>query len=93
MTIRIVLAEDSFLVREGVRLLIESEPELELVAVCEDFDSLVDAVAEHEPDILPRVAMVMLPHDWLTWRLTGRPVPDYTRRTMPVTITSLADQQ
>jgi DNA-binding NarL/FixJ family response regulator len=52
MTIRIVLAEDSFLVREGVRLLIESEPELELVAVCEDFDSLVDAVAEHEPDIV-----------------------------------------
>ena len=33
-------------------------------------------LAEHEPDILTRVARVMLPHDWLTWRLTGRHVTD-----------------
>ncbi|HUH08249.1 MAG TPA: response regulator transcription factor [Egibacteraceae bacterium] len=52
MTIRIVLAEDSFLVREGVKLLIETEPELELVAVCEDFDSLLAAVDEHQPDVV-----------------------------------------
>ncbi|WP_116248375.1 xylulokinase [Nocardiopsis sp. FIRDI 009] len=28
-------------------------------------------LAEHEPDAAARVAGVMLPHDWLTWRLTG----------------------
>lgn len=33
-------------------------------------------VAEHEPDLLPRIALVMLPHDYLTWRLTGEHVTD-----------------
>jgi xylulokinase len=31
-------------------------------------------LAEHEPDHAARVARVMLPHDWLTWRL-GSPAP------------------
>ena len=29
-------------------------------------------LAEHEPDVLARTAHVLLPHDWLTHRLTGR---------------------
>ena len=33
-------------------------------------------MAEHEPDALRRSAMVMLPHDYLTWRLTGAHVTD-----------------
>jgi xylulokinase len=28
-------------------------------------------LAEHEPDNAARTARVMLPHDWLTWRLAG----------------------
>ncbi|MGA4544253.1 xylulokinase [Uniformispora flossi] len=28
-------------------------------------------LAEHEPDVAARVAAVCLPHDYLTWRLTG----------------------
>jgi xylulokinase len=28
-------------------------------------------LAEHEPDHAARTAVVMLPHDWLTWRLKG----------------------
>jgi xylulokinase len=28
-------------------------------------------LAEHEPDAAARTARVMLPHDWLTWRLAG----------------------
>jgi xylulokinase len=28
-------------------------------------------LAEHEPDHASRVATVLLPHDWLTWRLLG----------------------
>jgi xylulokinase len=31
---------------------------------------------EHEPAAWERVARVMVPHDWLTWRLTGRFVTD-----------------
>ncbi|NIJ14164.1 xylulokinase [Saccharomonospora amisosensis] len=34
-------------------------------------------LAEHEPELADRVARVMLPHDWLTWRLIGgEPVTD-----------------
>lgn len=33
-------------------------------------------VAEHEPDTLARAAQVMLPHDYLTWRLCGAHVTD-----------------
>ncbi|HEY0214903.1 MAG TPA: xylulokinase, partial [Cellulomonas sp.] len=33
-------------------------------------------VARHEPDLLARVRRVLLPHDWLTWMLTGEPVTD-----------------
>jgi len=50
--IRVVLAEDNYLVREGVRRLVEAQAELELIAVCEDLDSLLAAVDEHEPDVV-----------------------------------------
>jgi xylulokinase len=33
-------------------------------------------VLENEPELAERVAMVMLPHDYLTWRLSGRHVTD-----------------
>lgn len=33
-------------------------------------------IAEHEPELLDRVAHVMVPHDYLTFRLTGRAVTD-----------------
>jgi xylulokinase len=33
-------------------------------------------VARHEPSVLSRVASVLLPHDYLTYRLTGRYVTD-----------------
>ncbi|NMN99656.1 xylulokinase [Gordonia sp. TBRC 11910] len=33
-------------------------------------------LAEHEPDALARTAQVMVPADWLTWRLTGAAVTD-----------------
>jgi DNA-binding NarL/FixJ family response regulator len=50
--IRVVLAEDNYLVREGVRRLVEAQPELELLAVCEDLDSLLAAVDAHTPDVV-----------------------------------------
>jgi DNA-binding NarL/FixJ family response regulator len=52
MPIRLVLAEDSYLVREGVRRLLESEPDIDLVGVCEDYDSLLEVIARTEPDVL-----------------------------------------
>jgi DNA-binding NarL/FixJ family response regulator len=50
--IRIVLADDHYLVREGVAALIATEAELDLVATCGDHDATLAAIAEHEPDVL-----------------------------------------
>ena len=52
MTIRIVLAEDHYLVREGVRGLLASQPDLEVVAVCGDLDELLAAVQTERPDVV-----------------------------------------
>jgi len=50
--IRIVLAEDHYLVREGVRRLLETLPELEVAAVCGDLGSLLAAVDAERPDVV-----------------------------------------
>jgi DNA-binding NarL/FixJ family response regulator len=50
--LRVVLAEDSYLMREGIRLLIEEEDDLTLVASCGDYGSLLAAVEEHGPDVV-----------------------------------------
>jgi DNA-binding NarL/FixJ family response regulator len=52
MPIRLVLAEDHYLVREGVRRLLETRPELEVAAVCGDLDSLLAAVDAERPDVV-----------------------------------------
>ncbi len=52
MTIRVVLAEDSYLVREGVRRLLETVPEVEVVAACGDLPALLLAVDEQLPDVV-----------------------------------------
>ena len=52
MTIRLVLADDHYLAREGVRRLLETEPEVEVVAVCGDLDSLLAAVEAERPDVV-----------------------------------------
>jgi DNA-binding NarL/FixJ family response regulator len=50
--IRVVLAEDHYLVREGVRRLLATQPDLEVVAVCTDLDSLLEAVEAESPDVV-----------------------------------------
>ena len=47
-----MLAEDHYLVREGIRQLIEAEPDIEVAAVCEDLDSLLKAIDEEKPDVV-----------------------------------------
>lgn len=50
--IRLVLAEDNLLVREGIVRLLDAHPDIELVATCADFDSLVAAVEENPPQVV-----------------------------------------
>jgi DNA-binding NarL/FixJ family response regulator len=52
MPIRLVLAEDQYLVREGVRRLLDAQDDLEVVAVCDDLDSLLAAVDSELPDVV-----------------------------------------
>jgi DNA-binding NarL/FixJ family response regulator len=52
MPIRVVLADDHYLVREGVRRLLETQPDIEVVAVCSDLDSLLAAVESEKPDVV-----------------------------------------
>ena len=47
-----LIAEDNYLVREGMLRLIENHPELELAGVCEDLDSLMAAVDTSEVDVV-----------------------------------------
>jgi len=50
--IRVVLAEDSLIVREGVRRLLELDGEVEVVAGCGDLDALLEAVEVEHPDVV-----------------------------------------
>ena len=50
--IRVVLAEDSFLAREGVTHVLETIDDVELVAACGDLDELRATVEEARPDVV-----------------------------------------
>ena len=52
MTTRVVLAEDSVLLREGLRGLIAAEDGLELAATCSDLDGLLTAIDAVRPDVV-----------------------------------------
>jgi DNA-binding NarL/FixJ family response regulator len=52
MTIRVVLADDSFIVREGMRELLQSVDEVDVVAAVSDLDSLRAAVDRERPDVV-----------------------------------------
>jgi DNA-binding NarL/FixJ family response regulator len=50
--IQLVVGEDSFIVREGVRQLLATAPNIEIAAECGDLDSLARAIDENEPDVV-----------------------------------------
>jgi DNA-binding NarL/FixJ family response regulator len=50
--IRIVLAEDQYLVREGLRRVLETQEGLEVVSECGDLDSLLVTVATERVDVV-----------------------------------------
>jgi DNA-binding NarL/FixJ family response regulator len=53
MTLRVALAEDSFIVREGIaQVLSDAEGDVTVVARCEDVDSLLRALDEQRPDVV-----------------------------------------
>ncbi len=52
MGIRVILAEDDFLVREGIRRVLEGASDLTVVGECADGDDLLAAVDADPPDVV-----------------------------------------
>jgi DNA-binding NarL/FixJ family response regulator len=52
VSIRAVLGEDSYLAREGIQRALDEETDIELVATCEDLESLRAAIDEIRPDVV-----------------------------------------
>ena len=52
MGIRVVVADDSLLVREGVRALLSDQPDLDVVGLAADHDDLLRAAAALDPDVV-----------------------------------------
>jgi len=50
--LRVVIADDSYLLREGLGQLLAGAPEVEVVAVCEDRYSLIEAIERESPDVV-----------------------------------------
>jgi DNA-binding NarL/FixJ family response regulator len=50
--VRVVFAEDNYLVREGTAALLQSSPEVELVGMAASLDELLTAVEELKPEVV-----------------------------------------
>jgi DNA-binding NarL/FixJ family response regulator len=50
--LQVVVADDSYLVREALQNLLSPVPEIELVAVCGDAETLLAAVERESPDVV-----------------------------------------
>jgi len=48
----VVIADDSYLIREGLVQLLASTPGLRVVAACEDYDSTMAAAESEQPDVV-----------------------------------------
>lgn len=52
MTVRVLLLDDEELVRNGIRLILESDPDITVVAEAGDGTGVADLVAKHRPDVV-----------------------------------------
>src|SRR4051812_35390531 len=52
MSIRIALADDNLIVREGIGRIVAGEPDLEVVATCGDLPSVLEAVDRDAPEVV-----------------------------------------
>jgi DNA-binding NarL/FixJ family response regulator len=52
MPVSVALADDNLIVREGIAQLLAGQEDIEVIASCEDLDSLMQAVDELHPDVV-----------------------------------------
>ena len=80
MAIRVVFADDSYLIREAVTKLLGSHEEIEVVATCEDLDSLLETIETEQPDVV--LTDIRMPPDG---RDEGIRAAEYLREKSPET--------
>jgi two-component system LytT family response regulator len=52
MTYRVIIADDEMLARKRLRMMLEPKPEYAIVAECADGTETVEAIVQHEPDLV-----------------------------------------
>jgi DNA-binding NarL/FixJ family response regulator len=52
MPIRVVLGEDNYIAREGISRVLEREADIQLVAACDDLDTLRETIDRAAPDVV-----------------------------------------
>jgi DNA-binding NarL/FixJ family response regulator len=78
MALRVVLADDSYLAREAVVHVLAEAPDIEIVATCDDRDTLLEAIERERPDVV--VTDIRMPP---TGAVEGLEVAARLRRSRP----------
>src|SRR5436309_8130689 len=66
---RVLVADDHGIVRSGVKLLLDRQPDMEVIAEAEDVVDAVEQVIEHKPDVaildvsMPRMTGLQATHE------------------------------
>jgi DNA-binding NarL/FixJ family response regulator len=74
MTVRVVILDDEKLIRDGIRMILDADPEIEVVAEDGDGQAVLDLVARHRPDVvLTDIQMPRVDGLEVTARVTALP--------------------
>jgi DNA-binding NarL/FixJ family response regulator len=85
VTVRVVIADDQSMVREGLRMILDAQDDIEVVAEAGDGRAALRAVAEHRPDlVLMDIRMPVMDGIEATARLL-RPGPQPPPRVLMLT--------
>ncbi|MBP2328178.1 DNA-binding NarL/FixJ family response regulator [Kibdelosporangium banguiense] len=83
MTVRVLLLEDEELVRSGIRMILESSSDIEVVAEAADGSRAVELAETHHPDVV--LTDIQMPH------ADGLSVAERLARRIPVVVLTTFD--